>query len=105
MTREQFAYRLGLEARKGGFNLYFGDGQTRQSVASVRINGGMALIATRPGLGITLHRYGGISFPGIPRMGGTSILWGKARERVERLGRDHAAFRLGPIGVFIGSDF
>lgn len=97
MNRTEFAQRLGLEARKGGFNIYVGDGQTRQPVASTRVGRGMALIATRYGIGLTIHRDGGVSFPGIPRAGGTSILWGKAKRRVERLGRDHRAISLGPI--------
>jgi len=35
--------------------------------------------------GLNLHREGGISVSGIPRSGGTTICWGKLRERCERI--------------------
>lgn len=57
------------------------------------------------GLGLSFHRNGGISICGIPSSGGTTIAWGKCRERIGNLGRDHRVVNLGPVAIFIGSDF
>lgn len=34
--------------------------------------------------GVNLHRRGGISFSGLPGSGGTTICWGRMRERCAR---------------------
>lgn len=35
--------------------------------------------------GLNLHRLGGLSLTGLPRSGGSTICWGKMRERCERI--------------------
>src|SRR4051794_29891538 len=35
--------------------------------------------------GLNLHREGGVSVSGLPPVGGTTVCWGKLRERCERI--------------------
>lgn len=57
-------------------------------------------------LGATWHRGGGFSIVGIPRRGGTSVMWGeKLRKRMD----DHACkcrrFAIGRVSIHVGEDF
>ena len=69
------------------------------------------------GTGLNLHRRGGISLTGLPRSGGTSLLWGSLR--ADCAAKDHHAatvhpdldyiqarvFTFGPFMVRVGRDF
>lgn len=93
--------------------------------------GSHAFVCLRSGLGLTLHRHGGISISGVLG-GGVSLLWGEANRRVWRNARDVRAFgfyrrhgerptvysgdardidwprldeTLPRLGAFVGSDF
>lgn len=35
--------------------------------------------------GLNLHRDGGVSVSGLPRSGGTTVCWGRLRDRCERI--------------------
>ena len=106
-SRAEFSRSLTAETRSGSVNLYLSgppQGQ-RHLLAHLHRDGRRIIFAIASGFGLTLHRQAGISLPGIPRSGGTSVLWGKANDKVRRLGKDHRAIHLGPIGVYIGRDF
>jgi hypothetical protein len=106
LTKERFMRSLSLEAERGVARLYLSTPARRQVVAAAhRHRGHVAFFAISSGLGLSLHRNGGISLSGVPRSGGTSILWGAVNDRVKRLGQHHRAFHLGPIGIYIGEDF
>jgi hypothetical protein len=105
VSRDDFAKTLLLEAERDNVRLYLSTPESRQLVTGLWRDGKRVIFATSSGFGLTLHRHAGISFPGLPRSGGTSILWGAANERVGTLGSDHRAFHFGPIGIYIGSDF
>lgn len=104
MNREDFV--MTLRASAGGVSLRLDHPRQVWPIVGVaRRNGRRLFLALPGGYGVTLHRNGGVSFPGLPRSGGTSILWGAANERVRTLGRKHRAFHLGPVGVYVGRDF
>lgn len=56
-------------------------------------------------LGLTAHRWGGVSLIGLPRRGGTTVSWGAIRERMERHACDCIRVPLGPVSIHIGQDF
>lgn len=106
MNRSGFVRSLRAEAANGSVRLYVSEPSGRQRIVACayrRRNIRFGFVAA-PGIGITIHRQG-FSIVGIPRSGGTSLLWGRLKRRVERDGRDNRKLCLGPIGVFIGSDF
>ncbi|HEY3491567.1 MAG TPA: hypothetical protein VGK43_01360 [Solirubrobacterales bacterium] len=106
MTEPRSTFTARLEAEASGATLTLDlPGREWPVVAVVRRGDGRFFLALPKGYGITLHRKGGVSFPGLPSSGGTSILWGACRERVRSLGKDHRAIELGPVGIYIGSDF
>lgn len=105
LNRSEFAKRLTLEARSGIVNLCIDSPRGRQPIAGLWRSAQRISVGTSSGFGFTLHRNGGISLIGLPRTGGTSILCGASRERVRTLGKDHRAVELGPVGIYIGSDF
>lgn len=104
-SRERFAYRLELHSRRGNLRLFASDGHQYRTVLGLSRRARYVHLYLSKGFGFTIHRNGGFSLPGIPRNGGTSVLWGAANRRVRELGRDHRAFHLGPIGIYIGPDF
>jgi hypothetical protein len=107
MSRAEFANRLAVEASGNHVAFYTSDArhERQRILASAHRRSGTISFFSRTGFGLSLHRHGGISLCGIPNSGGTSVLWGAANDRVKRLGKDHRAFHLGPIGIYIGSDF
>lgn len=74
-------------------------------VTAVRRNRRQIFLALPGGYGFTLHRNGGVSIPGFPSSGGTTIAWGRVRHRLRTLGSKRRAIELGPIGIYIGRDF
>lgn len=57
-------------------------------------------------LGSTLHRGGGVSIIGIPRRGGTSIVWGeKLRQHIDDHACDCTRRAFGPVSIHFGEDF
>jgi len=103
-SRAVFSLRLEAEASGATLNLDL-PRRVWPMVTALRRGNGRLFLALPNGYGITLHRNGGVSFTGLPSSGGTSILWGACRERVRNLGKDHRAIELGPVGIYIGSDF
>jgi hypothetical protein len=96
-------------------------GRPRRWGGFVQRNSG-TFIASFEGRGINFHRKGGVSFTGIPQRGGTTIAWGRLRERCERmdakqpdriktdLGIDNhmystVVFTVGPFMVRVGYHF
>jgi hypothetical protein len=105
MNRAAFAHGLSLEANRSRVCLYASTPKRWQLIAAAHRGKGRVFITLSNGLGLTLHRNGGVSVCGMPRTGGTSILWGAVNERVKRHGRDHHSLHLGWIGIYIGADF
>jgi hypothetical protein len=101
--------RLVLDTSKGNLHLSAwqidGGVPSRSPIASLWRTGHHITLGLRSGYGISLHRHAGISLTGLPRSGGTSLLWGEANERVGLLGKDNRAFHFGPVGIYIGRDF
>jgi|SRR6185312_9103563 len=62
---------------------------------------------SRRTLAVNLHRKGGISFSGLPAVGGTSVMVRGSRmhRRVDELARDCVRFDVGPLAVCSGQDF
>lgn len=57
-------------------------------------------------LGLSLHRTGGMSLIGVPREGGTTVVWGrKLKHRMAEHAMDCSVVRLGPLMVYSGEDF
>lgn len=60
----------------------------------------------RSGYGLTIHRHAGISLIGVPREGGTSILWARAGQKVRHQAWDLRYRRdLGCVIVVAGAYF
>lgn len=67
--------------------------------------------------GLNLHRRGGISLTGVPAQGGSTVCWGRLRERLDGLDGQHFAQTgellsartwvrcFGPFMVRVGRDF
>lgn len=69
-------------------------------------NGRMAMIAEpKRGVGLTLHRAGGLSVVGFPYSGGTTIAFGVLKQRMDAYAENCTKRLLGPVGVYSGEDF
>lgn len=104
MTRKDFVAELEADACGATLRL---DSPSRKwpAVTVARRHPRILYLMLPSGRGVSFHRNGGISLPGVPSSGGTTICWGAVRRRIEEHGRDHRAIRLGPIAIFVGRDF
>lgn len=80
-------------------------------------NKGRTIIAAFEGRGINFHRKGGVRFTGLPSTGGTTICWGRLRERCDGMDAEYYAKTdilvsshtwvrcFGPIMIRVGRDF
>lgn len=67
------------------------------------------------GVGLNLHRMGGVAITGLPRSGGSTICWGELRRRCERFDREFSrdegpfpdawVYTTGRFMIRIGKDF
>lgn len=112
MRRAELTRSLAIEARQGAVSMVLSDDRREWPknhwvlmALSRRPGKHINLNFADAGFGITLHRHGGLSLCGVPKVGGTSILWGASRKRVRALGKGHRAIELGPAGIYIGRDF
>ncbi len=56
--------------------------------------------------GASLHRAGGFSIIGVPRRGGTTVVWGESlRERLDTFAWECRRHAFGPVSVHVGEDF
>lgn len=89
------------------------NGQPRVEVAYHHGPRLWALVAN--GRGVNFHRDGGLSVTGVPSSGGTTVCWGRMRERCERIDAEPAEWkpngpvawirRVGPLMLRVGRDF
>lgn len=65
---------------------------------------------SRSGLGLTLHRRGGITLVGIPRSGGTTVAWGRLDRRMREIIESGPVcggrrIEVGRVSVYAGENF